>query len=95
MMKEIGKTGLEAYLIRRIKEKGGHRRKLKFIGVNGAPDQLVKLKKWRRAKLVEVKKPNGGVLAMRQKREHEKLRKDFGFEVVVVYTKEDVEELLK
>ena len=94
-MKEIGKTGLEAYLIKRIKEKGGFRRKLKFIGVNGAPDQLVKLKKWRRAKLVEVKKPKGGVLALRQKREHEKLRKEFGFDVVVVYTKEDVEELLK
>lgn len=94
-MKETGKTGLEAYLIKRVKEKGGSRRKLKFIGVNGAPDQLVKLKKWRRTKLVEVKKPKGGVLALRQKREHEKLRKDFGFDVVVIYTKEDVEELLK
>ena len=94
-MKEIGKTGLEAYLIKRVKEKGGARRKLKFIGVNGAPDQLVKLKKWRRAKLVEVKKPKGGVLALRQKREHEKLRREFGFDVVVVYTKEAVEELLK
>lgn len=94
-MKEIGKTGLEAYLIRRVKEKGGSRRKLKFIGVNGAPDQLVKLKKWRRAKLVEVKKPKGGVLTLRQKMEHEKLRQEFGFDVVVVYTKEDVEELLK
>lgn len=94
-MKEIGKTGLEAYLIKRVKEKGGARRKLKFIGVNGAPDQLVKLKKWRRAKLVEVKKPKGGVLALRQKREHEKLRREFGFDVVVVYTKEDVEGLLR
>ena len=93
-MKEIGKTGLEAYLIKRVKEKGGSRRKLKFIGVNGAPDQLVKLKKWRRAKLVEVKRPKGGVLALRQKREHEKLMKDFGFDVFVVYTKEDVEKLL-
>lgn len=94
MMREIGKTGLEAYLIRRVKEKGGSRRKLKFIGVNGAPDQLVKLKKWRRAKLVEVKKPKGGVLSLRQRREHESLVRDFRMDVIVVYTKEDVEKLL-
>ena len=94
-MREIGKTGLEAYLTKRIKEKGGSRRKLNFIGVNGAPDQLVKLKKWRRAKLVEVKKPKGGVLSLRQKREHTILRRVFGFDVVVVYTKEDVEGLLR
>ena len=94
-MKEIGKGGMEDYLKLCVKAKGGSHRKLTFPGHKGAPDQLVKIPKWRRAKLIEVKKPKGGVLEAHQKREHERLKKDFGFDVRVVYTKSDVEELLK
>lgn len=95
MMRETGKSGLEAYFKKRVKEKKGSCRKVVFPGHRGAPDQLVKLKKWRHAKLAEIKKPKGGVLKKHQGREHEKLRKIFGFEVWVLYTKEDVEEFLK
>ena len=93
-MRETGRGGLEEYFVKRVAALGGHRRKVKFIGRKGAPDQLVKMPKWRKAKFVELKKPKGGVLAEIQKREHNRLRKHFGFEVLVAYTKEEVDQSL-
>lgn len=94
-MRETGRSGVAAYLTKRIKELGGYRRKVRFEGHNGCPDQLCCLKK-----PIALKKPffvetkcKTGRLEDHQRREHERLRK-IGFKVFVPRCKAEVDELL-
>lgn len=95
-MRETGRSGIAAYLVKRIKEAGGSRRKIKFEGHNGAPDQLCHIPWHRVLKVgffVETKKPKGSVLEAHQKREHRWLR-SIGFKVFVVKTKDEIDYLI-
>jgi hypothetical protein len=90
---------IEAYLKKRVREDGARTRKLKWIGMRGAPDRLV----WWPGDpdgsgvavnmvFVEVKAP-GKKATKQQEREHKKLRDD-GFEVCVVSTRDEVDQLI-
>ncbi len=83
-------SDVEGYLKARVKEKGGHCLKFKFIGRIGAPDRLVLLKK--RHPLIELKKP-GEKARGSQIRLH-KLLRWAGFEVYVIDSFEGVDEVL-
>ncbi len=82
---------IQAYLKRRVEMLGGAFRKVSWEGRRGAPDVLI----WwpgPNFAFVEVKAPNGR-LASHQKREIDRLR-EAGFNVAVVFTKEDVDEIV-
>lgn len=95
-MRETGRSGVAAYLSKRITALGGYRRKVCFEGHRGAPDQLCFIPKHRYLKKpfwVETKAPLG-VLKPHQEREHKRLRA-MGFQVFVPYTTAQVDELLE
>lgn len=71
---------VQAYLKRRVKQLGGHYRKVKWIGRRNCPDDLI----WWTAPgaWIECKAP-GQKPTIGQMREHEKLRRD-GWQVYVV-----------
>ena len=90
---------IEAYLKKRVREDRARTRKLKWIGMRGAPDRMV----WWPGRpdgsgpavnmvFVEVKAP-GKKATKQQEREHKKLRDD-GFEVCVVSTRDEVDQLI-
>ncbi len=81
---------VEDYLCDRIKALGGETRKLKWIGRNHAPDRLVGIP-GRAPDLVETKAPLKGPRPG-QVREHERLRSTFGFRVLVISTKGQVDQ---
>lgn len=89
-----GKT--KAYLLDRVRELGGHWRFVRWIGRNHAPDLLISVPNknhvfpTKRTALVETKAP-GKRPRPGQVREHQRLRDDFGFEVLVLPTKEDID----
>ena len=62
---------VEDYLVRRVKEKGGEVRKVKWVGRRGAPDRVVFLNG---VHFVELKRP-GARLADHQEREHARMQK--------------------
>jgi hypothetical protein len=79
---------IETYLRQRVKASGGHIRKLRWIGRNGAPDDFI----WwpgPRMAFVECKAP-GGRLRKLQQVEIDRLRAD-GFLVFVVDSYESVD----
>lgn len=82
---------VESYLVRRLGEMGLDCVKFNPDLRNGMPDRLVLLPE-REVLWVETKKPDGGRVAELQKYQHSKLRKA-GHEVVVVWTKEQADEL--
>lgn len=77
------------YLADRIIALGGKYRFVKWLGRNHAPDMLIGLPGVP-ATLVETKAP-GKRPRPGQAREHERLRRDFGFRVLTLPTKEDVD----
>lgn len=82
---------IEAHLKKRVMQMGGEIRKLSWIGRRGAPDRLV----WWPGPVfafVEVKAPGGSISTLQQ-REMERLA-FAGFTVAVVWSEEDVDELL-
>lgn len=101
---------VEAYLVKRVKEVGGLTRKVKWPGVEGAPDRLVMLPGVRsqvfshyrpdRTIWVELKRPGGKAKfpknehERKQHREHERMRK-MGQRVEIIDSFEGVDELLE
>ena len=63
MKKQLLERGIERYLVKRVKERGGEVRKVKWIGRRHAPDRVVmapawSLDRWPRVCVwVELKKP--------------------------------------
>lgn len=100
-------AAIEKYLVERVKELGGEVRKVQWVGRKNAPDRVVMLWTGRdrfgdqqqNTIWVELKNPetiitfpaNGHERA--QAREHERMRA-MGQHVVVIGTKEQVDELL-
>jgi hypothetical protein len=85
-------ASVEDYLVKRVKETGGHIRKCKWLGRDGAPDRLV----WWRfpvCAFVETKSPTGW-LEHSQKREFKRLQ-DTGWPVFTVHTKEAVDSFIQ
>lgn len=83
---------IEEHLIKRVAEAGGFTRKVVYQGRRGAPDRHCYLPGGRLL-IVECKRPQGGELSALQVREIKKLAA-LGFEVHVVSTKEQVDELI-
>ena len=98
---------IESYLVKRVKEKGGEVRKVKWIGRNGAPDRLVMLPRgeaaiwndWNSTVWVELKAEGLAALfphtphERQQHREHERMRA-MGQRVVVLDSYAGVDGLL-
>ena len=83
---------VEGYLKRRVVATGGFTRKVKWIGRNGAPDELCG---WPGVHiLVETKRPGGPGAEAHQSREHERLR-SIGFVVEVAATLADVDRIVE
>jgi len=84
---------VKAHLKRRVKEHGGLLRFVKWLGVNGAPDTLAAFPN-RPGAFIETKRPKGGVLTIRQQREHKTMR-DHGMLVVVLTNEKEIDEWLE
>jgi len=84
---------VKAHLKRRVKEHGGMLRFVKWLSVNGAPDTVVGFAA-RPPVFVETKRPKGGVLTIRQQREHKTMR-DHGMLVVVLTNEKEIDEWLE
>lgn len=82
---------VEEYLIKKVKELGGHVRKVQWIGRRGAPDRMVMLNG--RTVFVELKKPKK-TAEEHQAREHDRMRNHGGLHVEVVDTLQRVDALL-
>lgn len=98
---------IEKYLVRRVKELGGEVRKVQWVGRQGAPDRLVMMPDpgpgngvFNNTWWVELKNPDtiktfpANAHERAQKREHDRMRK-LGQRVVVIGTREQVDELLR
>lgn len=82
---------IQAYLKTRVGQTGGEFRKLAWLGRRGAPDALI----WWPGPsfaFVEVKAAKGKLSTLQQ-REIDRLR-GAGFQVAVVFCKEDVDEVV-
>ena len=83
---------IETYLVKRIKSLGGLALKFTSPGRLSVPDRIV-IMPGGKLTFVELKRP-GGVATIAQRREHERLRA-LGQEVMVVNSKELIDELWK
>ena len=90
--REIGRNGVEAFLVQRVRLLGGHSIKLAPIQA-GIPDRLVMLPHGRMF-LVEVKASGGQVSAI-QRHWHEKILKEQGIVVHVLWGEEGVRSWLR
>lgn len=79
---------VEDYLVERIERMGGLCEKFTTPGRRGPPDRLVTLP-WGTMRLVEVKRPKGGMLSEGQKRDHAR-RAKCGVIVQLLWTQEMV-----
>lgn len=88
---------IENYLHKRVRELGGKHRRMKFIGHDKAPDDLIAIP-GRFPFFVECKAPGvkfpHNAHERAQAREHERLRR-MGFKVFVASSFEEIEEILK
>ncbi len=89
---EMGRTGVQAYLVAQVELHGGMAEHIRVAARRGAPDFLVT---WRtghysRLDLVECKRPKGGRLSGPQKRDHIR-RAKYGCHVRVLWTKKAVD----
>lgn len=80
---------IEKYFKKKIKEKKGETRKVRWLDRRGAPDRLAWIPGWRWPKMPELKRP-GKDLEEHQKREHKRLRR-MGIECCKLNTFEDVD----
>lgn len=83
-------NAIERYFKKRVKETGGIERKVIWQGRHGAPDRMAGWPVTGKHGLVELKRPEGGVLEAHQVREHDRLRA-IGFRVDVISTREEVD----
>lgn len=81
---------IKKYLMKKVKERGGEMRKIKWEGHRNAPDWIVLLPGWH--VLVELKRP-GKKATKAQEREHNLLW-DSGIEVFVCSTFEEVDMMI-
>lgn len=92
-------SDIEDYLVKKVKEKGGEVRKVKWLGRNGAPDRVVMMEGIHN-RLVWVELKTEGLVALfphtpherQQHREHERMRA-MGQRVVVIDSYVGVDEL--
>ncbi len=94
----VREQAIEQYFCMEVERTGGETRKVKWLGNDGAPDRLAgwparKGERTGRHALVELKRPKGMAEA-HQAREHRKLRA-MGFVVVVLTTREEIDEWVK
>ena len=91
-MKNVRENEVEAYLRRQVEKLGGLCLKIPADYMRGVPDRIVLLPHgvlvW-----VETKRPSGGRVSGSQLVVHEMLRR-LGQQVVIVWSKEDADELL-
>ena len=91
-MKNVRENEVEAYLRRQVEKLGGLCLKIPADYMRGVPDRIVLLPHgvlvW-----VETKRPSGGRVLGSQLVVHEMLRR-LGQQVVIVWSKEDADELL-
>ena len=91
-MKNVRENEVEAYLRRQVEKLGGLCLKIPADYMRGVPDRIVLLPHgvlvW-----VEPKRPSGGRVSGSQLVVHEMLRR-LGQQVVIVWSKEDADELL-
>lgn len=91
-MKSVRENEVEAYLRRQVEKLGGLCLKIPADYMRGVPDRIVLLPHgvlvW-----VETKRPSGGRVSGSQLVVHEMLRR-LGQQVVIVWSKEDADELL-
>ena len=91
-MKNVRENEVEAYLRRQVEKLGGLCLKIPADYMRGIPDRIVLLPHgvlvW-----VETKRPSGGRVSGSQLVVHEMLRR-LGQQVVIVWSKEDADELL-
>lgn len=99
-MLEIGRAGVEGYLIRRVAQMGGETRKVVWPGRRGAPDRLVLLPAVvdtycarHGAWFIELKRPKGGRLEPHQVREIN-LLKGYGLRVAVLWSPQMIDSWL-
>lgn len=89
-------ASVEAYLCRKVRQLGGLCLKIKFVGVDGAPDRMVLLPKLNVSVMpvfwVELKSRTGRTRAT-QLRWHTTLR-SFGQRVFIIRSTEEVDEWL-
>lgn len=90
--REIGRDGVEAFLVKRVRLLGGHSIKLAPMQA-GIPDRLVMMPGGRMY-LVEVK-AEGGALEPIQRHWHRKILEDQGIYVHVIYGEQGVREWLR
>lgn len=91
-MKNVRENEVEAYLRRQVEKLGGLCLKIPADYMRGVPDRIVLLPHgvlvW-----VETKRPSGGRVSGSQLVVHEMLRR-LGQQVVIVWSKEDADDLL-
>ena len=91
-MKNVRENEVEAYLRRQVEKLGGLCLKIPADYMRGVPDRIVLLPHgvlvW-----VETKRPSGGRVSGSQLVVHEMLRR-LGQQVVIVWSREDADELL-
>lgn len=93
-------ASVEAYFVRRVAERGGEQRKVKWIGRNGAPDRFVMLPGVGHGVWVELKSPDtilrfpANAHERMQAREHELMR-SFGERVFVLGTRAQIDTFLE
>ena len=91
-MKNVRENEVEAYLRRQVEKLGGLCLKIPADYMRGIPDRIVLLPHgvlvW-----VETKRPSGGRVSGSQLVVHEMLRR-LGQQVVIVWSREDADELL-
>ena len=91
-MKNVRENEVEAYLRRQVEKLGGLCLKIPADYMRGIPDRIVLLPHgvlvW-----VETKRPSGGRVSGSQLVVHEMLRR-LGQQVVIVWSKEEADELL-
>jgi hypothetical protein len=90
--KKVKERTVEQYFISAVTMSGGAVRKIKWLGVDGAPDRLAGWPNGRHG-LVELKRPRG-TAEPHQLREHAKLR-NMGFRVDIIDTRELVDAYVK
>ena len=87
----VTENDVETYLTERVEAYGGECYKWVSPGCVGVPDRIVLIPP-REIVFVETKAPNG-VLKTWQARRHKRLR-ELGFQVEVIWTKEQVDKFL-
>lgn len=83
---------IEDYFCDEVARYGGRTRKIQYVGLRGASDQLTGL--FGRLYIVELKRPSGGVISIHQSKDAEAWA-EAGIEKVYLKTKAEVDTWLR